>query len=575
MLQSRPEGAVTGELRLGAGYTVLAMAEDGRLDSWKEIAAYLGREVRTVQLWEKGEALPIHRHQHGRQGSVYAFKAELDAWREARTSTAVEEPRQTWPKRRTIAAVACAAITVVAVVFFFLWRSRRAAAETISSIVVLPFADFSPQHNLEYLGDGLTEEIIDALSRVPNLRVVARTSAFAFKGAGKDIREIGKQLDVTGVIEGSVQESSGQVRITVQLNRVSDGTHLWSRKYDRPLRDIFAIQNDISQAIANELRGGPIARSVPASNPEAYRLYEEGRYFFNQFQPPQSNLKAIERYQQATRLDPNFALAYSGLSEAYAYLAENFVSHPREVMPKAKEAAERAVALDPDSAQTHTTLAAVKLDYDWDRAGAVQELERALQLNPGSAWAHHWYGHALETQSRFDEGTEQLRMALALDPLSIPLYWDVGNELIGAKRYDDALQLLAKATELFPNVAFLLMEKAVAFYGKNDVSSAHGVVEEMRSLGPGVMDDPLFISFFGAAAVREGRRAEGARALDRLEQLHGKQYVEPAMAMWLCVALKDEKRRKVWEQRLLDERSAIFLYQPLFERFWSGMIEAR
>jgi eukaryotic-like serine/threonine-protein kinase len=557
------------------------MAEADRLDSWKEIAAYLGREVRTVQLWEKGEGLPVHRQQHGRQGSVYAFKAELDTWREGRKSTALEvpsampEPRPAWFKRRTMAALACAVIAVAGLATFFLWRSRRAAAETVSSIVVLPFADFSPQHNLEYLGDGLTEEIIDALSRVPNLRVVARTSAFAFKGAAKDIRKIGKELDVTGVIEGSVQESGGKVRITVQLNRVSDGTHLWSRKYDRPLNDIFAIQNDISQAIANELRGNSIARSAPTSSPEAYRVYEEGRYFFNQFQPPQSNLKAIGRYQQAIQIDPNFALAYSGLSEAYAYLAENFVSHPREVMPKAKEAAERAVALDPNSAQTHTTLAAVKLDYDWDRDGAVQELERALQLNPGSAWAHHWYGHALEAQGRFEEGTEQLRTALALDPLSIPLYWDVGNELIGARRYDDALQLLAKATELFPGVAFLLMEKAAAFYGKNDIPSAHGVVEEMRSLGPDVMDDPLFISFFGVAAAREGRPAEAARDLDRLEQLRQERYVEPALSLWLCVALKDEKRRRVWEQRLHDERSAIFLYLPLFERFFSGMFNPR
>jgi TolB-like protein/Tfp pilus assembly protein PilF len=517
------------------------VADDSRLDSWKEIAAYLGREVRTVQLWEKGEGLPIHRHQHSRQGSVYAFKPELDAWRAARKPVAPEEPLPNRRKRRTVALWAASALAVLAVASFVIWRTHRASGETISSVVVLPFADFSPHQDLEYFGDGLTEEIIDALSRVPNLRVVARTSAFAFKGAGKDIREIGKQLNVGGVIEGSVQEFSGQVRITVQLNRVSDGTHLWSRKYDRPLRDVFAIQNEISQAIANELRGNAIVRTAPTTNAEAYRLYEEGRYFFNQFQPPESNQKAIERYQKAIQLDPNFALAYAGLSEAYAYLAENFVSPPREVMPKAKEAAEKAVALDPNSAQTHTALAAVKLDYDWDRDGAAKELDRALQLNPGSAWAQHWYAHSLEAQGRFDEATKQLRSALELDPLSIPIYWDIGNELIGAHRYDDALQHLAKGTDLFPNVQLIEFEKMAAYYGKGDVASAHGVVEALKNMGPAVSDAPLFMASFGVAAVREGRPSEGMRLLDRLEQLRQKQYVEPAVALGLCEALKDQR----------------------------------
>jgi TolB-like protein/cytochrome c-type biogenesis protein CcmH/NrfG len=469
---------------------------------------------------------------------------------------------------------ACAAAAIAAVAVFTVWRGHRAAPEAISSVVVLPFADFSPQHDLEYMGDGLTEEIIDALSRLPNLRVVARTSAFAFKGAGKDIREIGKQLNVTGVIEGSVQKSGSQIRITVQLNRVSDGTHLWSRKYDRPLLDEFAIQNEISQAIANELRGGGVAQPPPSGNAEAYRLYEEGRYFFNQFQPPQSNLKAIERYQQAIQLDPDFALAYSGLSEAYAYLAENSVRPPLEVMPKAKEAAEKAVALDPNSAQTHTTLAAVKLDYEWDPNGAVRELERALQLNPGSAWAHHWYGHALEAQRRFEEGTEQLRAALALDPLSIPIQWDIGNELVGQKRYDEALQLLTKATDLFPNVAYFPFEKAVAYYSKGDIQQAHGVVETMKAMGPAVENDPFFISFFGIAEWREGHSAAAARALDRLEQLHGSEYVEPEYGVTLAEVLKDERRRMLWDQRVRDERSTLFLYQPLFERFWSGMLNS-
>jgi TolB-like protein len=238
--------------------------EKDRLESWKEIAAYLGREVRTVQLWEKSEGLPVHRQQHAKQGSVYAFKAELDAWRESRkTSPAAERPSS----RVAVAALALVVAIAGAIAAWAYWRKPT---ESISSIVVLPFTDFSPQHDQEYFSDGLTEEIIDALSRVPNLRVVARTSAFAFKGPGHDIREIGKQLSVNAVLEGSVRKDGDKLRITAQLNRVSDGTHLWSRTYDRQLHDVFTIQREISQSIANQLRGrdSPTRASARRGNVE-------------------------------------------------------------------------------------------------------------------------------------------------------------------------------------------------------------------------------------------------------------------------------------------------------------------
>ena len=251
-----------------------------RLDSWKEIASYLGREVRTVQGWEKNEALPIHRHQHARQGTVYAFKPELDDWRETRRGLPAaapfedEEPANDLaqdpqpkdkpdgqtrkiPARARLLAVAACVIAVLAA-GIFLWKTRAESQETFSSIVVLPFLDLSPQKDQEYFSDGLTEELIDALSRVPNLHVVARTSAFSFKGKDSDIRKIGKQLNVGAVLEGSVRKSGDQLRITAQLCRVSDGYHFWSRTYDRQLADIFAVQREIAQAIAAQLRAGDV-----------------------------------------------------------------------------------------------------------------------------------------------------------------------------------------------------------------------------------------------------------------------------------------------------------------------------
>ncbi len=262
--------------------------------------------------------------------------------------------------------------------------ARGISAETISSVVVLPFVDFSPQHDQEYFSDGLTEEIIDALSRVPNLRVVARTSAFVFKGKANDVRQIGKQFDVGAVLEGSVQKDGDQLRITAQLNRVSDGTHLWSHTYDRQLRDVFKVQHELSQSIASELRAGEVPQRATPTIPRPISSYQEGRYFFNQ-QEPASYHKAIERFQRAIERDPNFALAYSGLADSYAYLAENFAGAPMEFMPKAKAAAEKAVALDDNLAEAHTSLGIVKLDYEWDIDGGQAEFRRAMQLNPRRA----------------------------------------------------------------------------------------------------------------------------------------------------------------------------------------------
>jgi len=369
-----------------------------RLESGKDIATYLGREVRTIQLWERSEGLPIHRHQHEKRSSVYAFRSELDAWRAARAlspdslAPAPEPPdAPLLPQRRKTTILVIAVIGVIAIAAGLVsWKHyvSNSAGETLSSIVVLPFLDLSPQKGQEYFSDGLSEEIIDALSRVPNLRVVARTSAFAFKGKAADIRRIGQQLNVDAAMEGSVRKAADRIRITAQLNRVSDGYHLWSRTYDRQLSDVFAVQHEISQAIAAQLRAGDVPHRQPTRDLQAYDLYQEGLYVFNQHQPVTYN-KAVERYRQAIARDPQFALAYAGLADTYAYMAENSFVAPREAMPKAKDAAARAVALDPDLAQAHTSLAIVRLDYEWDRDGGQTELRKALELDPGSGYIHH------------------------------------------------------------------------------------------------------------------------------------------------------------------------------------------
>lgn len=549
--------------------TAGSASADDRLDSWKEIAAYLGREVRTVQGWEKTEGLPVHRHQHSRQGSVYALKSELDTWREARREPpavpALEtppapRPRRPWAWLGALGVVALAGALV-------LW-THRPAANAGGSVAVLPFLDLSPAKDQEYFSDGLTEELIDALTRVPNLHVVARTSAFAFKGKPADVREIGRQLNVSTILEGSVRKSGDQLRITAQLARVSDGYHLWSRTYDRRLQDVFAVQREISQTIAGLLRAGDLPARTRPRDMEAYRLYQEGRYFFNKFEPPESDTKAIKRYQQAIDRDPQMAQAYAGMADAYSYLAENFVVAPREVMPKARDAAERAVALDDSSPDAHTALGIVKLDYDRDREGGQREFLRAMQLNPGSGYVHHWYAHSLEAQGRLEEARKEMQAALDLDPLSIPINWDIGSELLCAGKVDEALRHLQKAADLFPNVPVFAFLQVSAYAAKGDGASAKRLVESLKAAQPGMADDPLFLSTYGMEAVLNGRHSEAIEILDRMERLRQTRYVDAFMALPLCAALHDRRRERLWLSRGEEERSTMFVYLPMLQGFY-------
>jgi TolB-like protein len=572
-------------------------ASADRLDSWKEIATYLGREVRTVQGWEKTEGLPIHRHQHARLGSVYAFKSELDQWRDARRPAPVEtttEPelgpaRQVGqalsaanrlglagesacptsapappPRRRVLmAAAGICLVALLGAALVLRTKSPAATGGIPSSVVVLPFLDLSPQKDQEYFSDGLTEEVIDALTRIPNLRVVARTSAFAFKGKAVDIRKIGEQLNVAAVIEGSVRKDGNQLRITAQLARVSDGYHLWSHTYDRSLRDIFTVQREISQGIADQLRAGEVPHHDQPRDVEAWRLYQEGRYFFNRFEPPESDWKAIERYKQAIGRDPNFAQAYAGVADAYAYLAENFAVAPREVMPKAREAAEKALALNDSSAEAHTSLGVVKLDFDRDREGGQREFVRAMQLNPGFGYARHWYAHSLEAQGRLNEAMVEMQKALELDPLSIPIHWDIASELVYAGRYREALQQIDKAADLFPNITVFPYMRVLTQQGMGDAAGALRTVAAWRAAHPESASDPLVQSFYAIGAVLDGHPETARQTLAAFEQLRAHQYVDAFLPLPICSVLKDRRLALLWIKRAVEEHSSMVVYLPM------------
>jgi TolB-like protein/Tfp pilus assembly protein PilF len=543
-----------------------AGSREDRLESWKEIAAYLEREVRTVQGWEKNEALPVHRHQHARQGSVFAFRSELDRWQEQRRAVPerVEAPapaETALPRphvQRTAAIIAAGFVVLVAAV---LWIRHLVERPSSATVAVLPFVDMSRGHDHEYFSDGLTEEIIDALSRVPNIHVVARTSAFAFKGKANDIREIGRQLNVERILEGSVRTDGDHLRVTAQLNRVSDGYHIWSHTYDRRLEDIFEVQRDISQAIADQFRAGQIPQRESAKDLETWRLYQEGRYFLNQFAPASFG-QAIKRAQDAISRHGNFAPAWALMAEAHAYLAMNFIAHPRDVMPMAEREAEKAVALDPNLAEAHIALGIVKLDYDWERDAAQNEFRRSIELEPGSGYAHHWLAHCLEAQRRLPDAILEMRRALDLDPLSVPIHWDIGMELMSAGKLKEAAQFMKQAAELFPNNEIILSVLADADHRVGDSSGLNRTAADLQASG---REDATSIAIRGRIAAWQGHREDAELALQRLEQLRSTQYVEPVLALWVAEAANDRAKLRRWFDRAREERSALFIYLPVWE----------
>jgi serine/threonine-protein kinase len=336
--------------------------------------------------------------------------------------------------------------------------SVGAPLRTRPSVAVLPFANLSAEPEQEYFCDGMAEEIINSLAQLDRLRVVARTSSFAFKGKNEDIREMGRQLGVETLLEGSVRRAGNRLRVTTQLINVADGCHLWSERFDREMEDVFAIQDEISLAVTDALKlrllGEEKKKVVKrhTENFKAYRAYLKGRYHW--FIRSSSDIeKAIEYLKEAVALDQEYALAYAGLADCYGVLSMYRPVAPEEVYPKAKAAAMRALELDDSLAEAHAALSCIVENYEWDWAGAEREIERAIALNPGYATAYQWKAEGLIMRGRFAEAVEVMNKARELDPLSLFMNARVGLAFYYARRYDEAKAILETTLEVDPSFA--------------------------------------------------------------------------------------------------------------------------
>src|SRR5881628_3201262 len=394
------------------------------------------------------------------------------------------------------------------------------AGPTGQSIAVLPFVNVSGAPQEEYLSDGISEELINALSKLPQLQVVARPSSFAFKGKNEDVRQIGQALQVATVLGGSVRRAANRLRVTAQLTDARNGYNLWSETYDREMGDVFAVEDEISHAIMRALQvhlaSGDSLKLLrrPTRDVEPYELYLKGRYFYNKggFGPVQ---QALAYFQQALAHDSNYALAYGGIADAYQRLTASTYLRPREGMPKARAAVLKALALDPTLADAHASLGDQLCVYDWDASAAERELRRAIELNPSVANAHYFYANCLAAHGRLDEALAEARRAHELDPLNPEVATGLPWALYVARRYDEAIAVQQKALDLEPGSAHAHMLLALPLAGKGSYAEALAEARKMAALAG---DAPNFAGILGYVAGRAGERAEAQHILTALER---------------------------------------------------------
>jgi adenylate cyclase len=424
------------------------------------------------------------------------------------------------------------------------------------SIAVLPFANMSADKNDEYLSDGVSEELITALSKITGLQVKARTSSFAFKGKNEDIQKIGELLHVSHLLEGSVAKAGNKLRITAQLIQASDGNHEWSDTYDREMQDIFAVRSEVAQKVAATLKVrllGEEKKQIdkkPTENLEAYNLYRQGRYYGDNVSE-EGIKKALPFFEQAIQKDPRFALAYAGMADTYVAAADAFIA-PREAFSKAKEAALKAIELDDTLAEAHASLGLLHYHYDWDWAAAEKEFKRALVLNPQSAWSYSLYAQFLGGMGRVDEANDQGRRALEIDPLSVTARWCLGWAFLNAGRSDEAIDQISKAMELNPNSAWARTFLGRAYLTKGMQQRGIEEMETARRDGP---DDVFVLGLLGYGYAVTGRRADALRILQSFDEMEKHRYVSRAARVYVYAGLGDKDKAFEWLEKAYQERS--------------------
>jgi TolB-like protein/Tfp pilus assembly protein PilF len=419
-------------------------------------------------------------------------------------------------------------------------RATVAMEAPSPSIAILPFVNMSADPNQEYFCDGLAEEIINALTQIKDLKVIARTSAFSFRDKDIDIREIGRKLDVRTILEGSVRKAGNRLRITAQLVDISGGHHLWSERYDRQIDDVFAVQDEITERIIGKLKpqlmGQEKARlgKKQVIDIDAYDLYLRGVYLRNRTTEAGVH-RAIEYFEQAVEKAPNYALAYAGLAGAHADLTQHDRLPSKDIYPKAKSAIERALELDSSLSEVHAELAAIKMLFEWDWDAVEREALKAIELNPGNAYARHINALYLHYTSRSDEAIEQVLLAYELDPLSLPINISMGRIYSAAGLHDKAIEVYQRILELEPDATTAHALLAISYMNKSmheEALKEFEIAERMSEPAP-----PSMRAWIGTIHVFMGNRDRALEIRDGLSELPETSYIGPTFLAILQMAL--------------------------------------
>jgi eukaryotic-like serine/threonine-protein kinase len=463
--------------------------------------------------------------------------------------------------RRWLVGIAAAVILVLAVAGIFLYRSR--SGQEISSIAVLPFVNGSNDPNSEYLSDGLTEGLINSLSQIPNLAVMSRSSVFHYKGHDVDPQQVAHDLKIEGVVTGRIVQRGDQLIISAELIDARTNHNLWGEQYDRKLSDVLAVQDEITRAISSRLRerlSGKTNKQVAkggTSDPEAYQLYLKGRYYWEK-RTPETLDKARDYFSQAIEKDPNYALAYVGLADYYDVVPDYAPVPSGEVMPKARAAAQKALAIDDTLAEAHAVLGDSYAN-EWEWSAAEREFKRALELNPNSANTHKLYWLYLSSLGRHEEALAEIKNAIRLDPLNLKYSDNLGQEYTTGRQYDLAVEQFKKVVEMDPSFASVHFDLSGAYFdmGKYDLW-----LQEQEE-GASLSHQPEYEAIFKEVSkvyAQSGFQAALREWAKQEVELSKRRYEDPAFIGFIYAAMGDKDQAFAWLEKGLKEKSDTIQY---------------
>jgi TolB-like protein/DNA-binding winged helix-turn-helix (wHTH) protein/Flp pilus assembly protein TadD len=535
----------------------------------REIRAALGDDAATPRYVE---TLPRHGYRfiatiHDTYQSATDPRLDLQrAAPTAGTTPIIPAPRRSYRRVALFGAVAAAVLIAAAVTNPGEWRARLfgGAAGPVRAIAVLPLQNLTGDSAQDYFADGMTEALTTDLARMESLQVISRTSTMQYKAAKKSLPVIARELNADAIVEGSVQRSGNRVRVTAQLVRAADDKHLWAETYERDFRDILALQDDVASAIAKQVEsrlGGPQPQPLPKAqtiSPEAYETYLKANYYLDQFDLQ----KSIDYYNQAIKLDPNYAPAYAHMATSYFFLGFFSAIPPAQAWGKVKELGMLATEKDDQLAEGHAALASAKMHYDWDFAGAEHEFKRALELNPNNADIRHEYAHYLMAMGRMAESAAESKRAVDLDPVDDNLTDCLCWHSFAARQYDNSIQMARNLLERVPDDTWELAILGWDYEQKGMYEEA--IAEFKKAVELTNKDSPLFSPFYLAGLAHAyavaGRRSDAETVLQGLLERARRSYVSPFDIALIYTALGQKDTAFAWMTKAVAERSTWLVY---------------